>query len=102
MSKKPMTADEAAALARSKSPDGALDVILAEVRKQAEAGKTSLKTYSCGFGESNLYADESRFPELQREVLKRLRELGYHAEVRVEERQFVDLWLHVSWQKDPQ
>lgn len=97
MSAQHITAAEAAALARSKSPDGALDLILAEVRKQAEAGKTSLKTYSCGFGDGALYTDESKYPELQREVLKRLRALGYRAEVRVEERQFVDLWLHVSW-----
>jgi hypothetical protein len=98
MSTTPLTAADAATLARSKSPEGAVDVILAEVRKQAEAGKTSLKTYSCGFGAGGLYTDESKFPELQREVLKRLRALGYVAGVRVEERQFVDLWLHVSWE----
>ena len=97
MSTTHLTAAEAASLSRQKDPAFAVETILEEVRKAAQAGEWSIKTYSAGFGDAALYAPENKWPEHNREALKRLRELGYRADVHAIEKQFVDLFLEVSW-----
>jgi hypothetical protein len=92
-----LTAVEAEAISRSKDPAFAVETILGLVRKAAERGDRTLKTYEFGFGDSAVHRQEAEWPELNLCIVKGLRELGYDAEVRVEYRQFADIWLQVSW-----
>lgn len=91
-----MTADKARDIARAKDPAFAVDTILAGIAKAAEAGKYEYTTRDYGFGTST-YCNEDKYPELCKAILKELRALGYQCGVRVNEGQFVDLWLSISW-----
>ena len=71
--------------------------ILEEVKKAAARGEWKLKSYACDFGSGNLYGGTPS--QLQAAVIAGLKALGYKTEVRVEERQFVDIWLQVSWEQ---
>lgn len=90
-----LTADEARALAKKSDPDSHVAEILGIVKKAAEAGETYIRTYACDFGSGNLY--QGKPTPLQSAVLAKLADLGYKTEIRAEERQFVDIWLQVSW-----
>jgi len=91
-----MTAEQARSIAQSKDPAFAVETILAGVAKAAEQGKYEYTTRDYGFGTST-YCNERDYPPLCLAILKELRGLGYTCAVRAEERQFVDLWLSVSW-----
>ncbi|MBO6278763.1 MAG: hypothetical protein J6N20_15305 [Pseudomonas sp.] len=91
-----MTAETARDIARAKDPAFAVETILIEVAKAAEAGKYEYTTRDYGFG-SHTYCNEKDYPLLCKAILKELRELGYQCQVNAVERQFVDLWLEVSW-----
>ena len=91
-----MTAKQVQDIARSKDPAFAVDAILAGVAKAAEQGRYEYTTRDYGFGTST-YCNERDYPPLCVAILKELRSLGYTCVVRSEERQFVDLWLSVSW-----
>jgi len=94
-SEKLLTAAQARDLMRSNTPDYHIDLILEQVTKAATAGESKLKTYACNFGDGALY---SGMPTpLQQAVMDGLTALGYAVQVRVEERQLVDIWLEVSW-----
>lgn len=95
-----ITAKEAASLAQAKDPAFAVDTILAGVKKAAEDGKYEYTTRDYGFGTST-YCNERDYPPLCIAILKELRALGYACQVHAQERQFVDLWLSVTW-KDAQ
>lgn len=92
---KHMTASEANAMTQRADPDWHVAEILKGVKKQAEIGKFTLKSYACDFGSGNLYGGKPS--DLQQAVIDKLKELGYTVEIRVEERQFVDIWLEVGW-----
>lgn len=92
-----MTADRARDLARAKDPSFAVDSILAGVEAAARDGKYEYQTREHGFGDGACYSSEERWPELNKAIVKALRALGYRADVRVHEGQFVDLWLSVTW-----
>jgi len=91
-----LTAAAAADIARAKDPAFAVDTILAEIAKAAEAGKYEYTTRAYGFGEST-YCNEDKYPELCKAILKDLRGLGFKCQCHAQERQFVALWLEVSW-----
>jgi hypothetical protein len=91
-----MTAEKARDIARAKDPEFAVDTILADIAKAAEAGKYEYTTRDYEFG-SKCYCSEDRYPELCKSILKELRALGYRCTVQAVERQFVDMWLEVRW-----
>lgn len=91
-----LSAAEAKSLAQAKDPAFAVDTILAGIKKAAENGKYEYVTREYGFGTST-YCNECDYPRLCIEILKELRSLGYVCAVHAEERQFVDLWLCVTW-----
>lgn len=97
MTEKRLTAQEAVALSQEKDPAYAVEVILRQIRTAAQAGSYSIKTYNFGFGGHEVHCSEENWPELNKSIVKELRELGYRAEVCVEYRQFADIWLQVSW-----
>lgn len=90
------TADDARALVRENHPaDMFVAEILEGVKTAAQEGKTSMKTYTCDFGSGNLYGGK---PTAKQEaVMRQLAELGFKTKIQVECRQFVDIWLEVSW-----
>lgn len=94
-----LTAAEATNLSRAKDPTFAVDKILEGIAKAASEGKYEYTNQDYGFGTST-YCDESRYPPLCKAILKELRDLGYACQVKAEERQFVNLWLSVTWGKD--
>ena len=94
-----LTAKQAHDLARAKDPAFALDAILAGIEKASLEGRYEYITRNYGFGSSQCYAAEEKYPALCQVILKELRDLGYKARVQSECRQFVDLWLSVTWEK---
>ncbi len=94
---KHMTASEANAMTQRADPDWHVAQILESVKKAAEAGEFTLKSYACNFGDGRLYGGKPT--DLQQSVIKKLKGLGYSAEIRVADHQFVDIWLEVGWAK---
>ncbi len=95
MTTETLTAAEALRISKLKDPSVYVAAILTCVRRAAEAGQTSIKTYECGFGDGRLYGGKP--DKVQQAVLDELKRLGYRTEIRVMESQFVDIWLEVSW-----
>lgn len=91
-----LTAEQARALTAQSNPDWHVGQILEEVKVAAARGEWSIKTYACNFGSGNLYGGTPT--DLQSAVMAKLNDLGYKTEIRCEERQFVDIWLQVSWE----
>ena len=75
----------------------AIDEIMVGITAKALAGECVFITRGYGFGEGCCYCAEDKWPKLNREIVRELRKLGYVAEVKSEAKQFVDLWLEVSW-----
>ena len=95
-----LTAEKARDIARAKDTVfAALDEILAGIEKAAYEGKYEYITRNYGFGSGECYTSEDKYPALCQAILKELRALGFKANVRSECRQFVDLWLSVTWEK---
>lgn len=90
-------AKEAKELSSLNDPNELLKKILGEIKKKAVEGNWEYITRSYGFGESVLYDSECNYPNKIKEVLKLLRDLGFAAEIRTNESQFVDIFLHVTW-----
>lgn len=90
------TADKARDLARSKDPGAAVLDILKHVKEAAEAGKYTVDIRSHGFGDGWAYGGET--PAYNRAIMDELKKLGYAVNVGSECRQFVDVWLIVSWE----
>ncbi|MNJ40329.1 hypothetical protein D3C77_352210 [compost metagenome] len=91
-----MSAQTARDIARAKDPAFAVDTILADIAKAAEAGKYEYTIRDYGFGTS-CYCNEDKYPELCKAILKELRGLGYRCTVQAVERQFVHMWLEIRW-----
>lgn len=94
---KMLTAKQAHEISVINNVDGIVSEILKGVLLAAERGETSMQYRGAGFGDSCVYGIEENYPQLNKSVLSKLRELGYSATVRSKEAQFVDLWLQVSW-----
>jgi hypothetical protein len=92
-----LTAEQARELSKLNSPEGLAEVVLKGVKEKAEQGKTEFTTREHGFGDGSLYTSEPNYPSKIREALQILRKLGYTASIYSEERQFVDIYLKVTW-----
>ena len=92
-----LTAEEARELSRVNSPEELVEVILKGVKEKAEQGKSKFVTREYGFGDGCLYTSESNYPARISGALRILRELGYKVDIVSEERQFVDIYLKVTW-----
>ena len=90
-------AKDAKQLSKSNDPNELLKTILGEIKEKASMGKWEYITRNYGFGESILYDSECNYPEKIKHVLYGLRDLGFTANIITEERQFVDIFLHVTW-----
>ena len=75
----------------------AVDEIMVGITAKALAGESVFITRGYGFGDGCCYCNEDKWPKLNREIVRELRKLGYVAKVKSEAKQFVDLWLEVSW-----
>ena len=92
-----LTAKRAAEIADECDPNKAVDNILARVLAQAKSGKRSLIVKEYGFSTGQCYDVRQNWPQLCRDIQDELQALGYTADVRSVESQFVDLYLEVSW-----
>jgi hypothetical protein len=92
-----LTAAQARELSKLNSPKGLTEAVLEGVKERAEQGKSEFITRQYGFGDGRLYTTEQNYPSKIREVLQILRKLGYKADIFCEERQFVDIYLKVTW-----
>ena len=92
-----LTAAQALVISQNSMPTEIVNSILTLVQAAAENGDRSIKYRGSGFGDSIMYSGEDHIPAVNRAVIKQLRDLGYQVRIRCEERQFVDLWLEVSW-----
>jgi hypothetical protein len=90
-------AKEARRLACDNDPDTLLKKILQEIKAKALEGKFEYITRSYGFGDSILYDMEINYPYKIKYILKSLRDLGFYATIKTDERQFVDIFLYVAW-----
>lgn len=95
-----LTAEQARNLDQANDPCFAVDAILAGIKDAAEKGKYEYVTRQYGFGGGACYGKEDKWPALCQAIVKELRGLGFSALVRVQENQFVDLWLEVKWESD--
>jgi hypothetical protein len=92
-----LTAEQARELSKLNSPEGLAEVVLEGVWEKAEQGESEFITREHGFGDGCLYTSEPNYPSKIREVLQILRKLGYTASICAEQRQFVDIYLKVTW-----
>lgn len=90
-----MKAHEARKLTNARNPEVILDTILKMIKVAAEQGKSSIKVREFGFGDGSLYSGDPTMT--QSTVIKELKKLGYTADIKVEEKQFVDIYLDISW-----
>lgn len=95
MSTDAFTAQDAWAMTKKSDPEWHVEQILLEVKKAAERGEFRLKTYACDFGNGSLYGGKPT--ALQQAVIDKINGLGFKAGIEAQERQFVDIWLEVSW-----
>lgn len=91
------SAHDAAALSKLNDPDNLLKLILNEIKEEAKKGKWKYMTRNYGFGESELYDIDANYPTNIKYVLENLRQLGYVANIKIVESQFVDVYLRVTW-----
>ena len=93
-----MKASEAREISDKRNPQKAVEKILTQVKDQAENGQYTVKIRDWGFGDSVMYSSSHRnFSSHQQKIDKGLRDLGYKTELKVDERQFTDIYLEVSW-----
>lgn len=89
------TADEARQLAdQNQRLHEAIVAITDYIKVTAEAGNTSIKVRDYGFSSGSCYATTPPFCQA---IIDKLEALGYTTKIRSEDRQFVDMWLEVSW-----
>lgn len=95
-----MKASEARKISDSQQPDKAVEGILDRIKEAAKAGKYNIRVTDHGFGDSKLYEYGAHgWGALQRNIAERLINLGYELLQRSECKQFVDIYLEVSWNK---
>lgn len=91
-----LTAKQALEIATSPLAAECVSTLLGLIEKAAQEKKTTLRTYLCDFGSGRLYGGSPTLK--QQEIMSSLRSLGYFVEVRAEEKQFVDVYLFISWE----
>lgn len=91
------TAKEALALSRMSDPEHTVRNILELVKLAAQRGEYSIKVREWDFGSAAYYCAPQQWPSDGKAIIGQLRELGFGADICSEERQFVDIWLEVSW-----
>ncbi len=92
-----LTAKEALDLTRKNDPQHTVRNILELVKLAAARGEYSIKVREWGFGGTEYYCAPQQWPSAGKAIIGQLRELGFSANIGSEERQFVDVWLEVSW-----
>ena len=90
-------AEQARRISDENSVDGLFNIIISEIKQEAARGGYKYVTRNYGFGESNLYDVETNYPSRISGTLKKLRGVGFQAEVVSQESQFVDIFLEVKW-----
>lgn len=93
-----LTAKDALEISRKSDPDHTLRNILELVKLAAERGKYIIQVREWGFGGNEYYHGPQTWPTSGKAIIGRLRELGFSADIKSEERQFMDIWLEVSWE----
>lgn len=93
-----ITAQEARNLNPSVEVEKILSQIEVLITDAAMAGKDSIRVRAFGFGDSAWYGSSNpKGFAVQVAVINRLRELGFGASIGVEERQFADIYLEITW-----
>ena len=92
-----LTAKQAAEISDANSATIDVDEILQRIKEEAQKGERKLIVKDYQFGTGECYTTEDKYPTRCKCILKALRELGYSAMVITEARQFVDIWLEISW-----
>ncbi len=93
-----LTAKEAKSLA-----DNVIDInkavskILESIKKQAVDGKYKHIEKGYDFGSGKCYLRQELWPEHCKKIVSELERLGFNCKIGVMEKQFVDMWLEVSW-----
>lgn len=90
-----MTAEEARKISKENNKDYIVENILETVQKVAHKGEFQVDIRGYGFGSTSYYANG--LTEEQGKIIREIENLGYKAEMHVEERQFVDIFLRISW-----
>lgn len=95
-----MKASEARQISDSQQPEKAVESILERIKEAAKAGKYNIRVTDHGFGDSKLYEHGARgWGTLQRNIAEQLMNLGYEVFQTSECKQFVDIYLEISWNK---
>lgn len=93
-----LTAEEAVKISTRNNSDTAIEQILEDIKKAAEREERRIKIYNYGFGDGVMYAARyDKWTKLQQNIYNELVALGYTVDHKADERQFVDLYLEVSW-----
>lgn len=93
-----LTAAEAAKISTRNHPETAIEKILEQIKEAAEHEKRTIKIHDYGFGDGIMYgARYDKWTKLQQNIYNELVALGYTVDHKADERQFVDLYLEVSW-----
>lgn len=61
----------------------------------AKKGETKIEYRNFNFGSGHLYGGAPTRP--QANVISMLKDAGYKTQIHCEERNFVDIWLEISW-----
>lgn len=91
-----LNADEARRISKENNSDFVLDNILEMVKESALKGEFNLKVRKYGFSDASFYSSNP-YPKKIKDVIDNLIKLGFRASIRVEERQFVDIYLLIEW-----
>ena len=75
--------------------DPILEEIEQDVIRATKNGYRNIKVRKYGFADGVMLGLD--YPEVNKNVMEKLKELGYKISVRSEDRQFVDIWLEVEW-----
>lgn len=90
-----LTAQEARNLMPQYNLDLVMETIMAQIRAAAERDERSIQFRGADFGSSDLYMGKPNV--LQQIIIDTLKDLGYIAAVRAEQKQFVDIYLNIAW-----
>lgn len=91
-----MTAEEARKISKENNKDYIVENILETIQKVAYTGEFKVDIRGYGFSSTSYYANG--LTGEQENIIREIENLGYKAEMHVEDRQFVDIFLRVSWE----
>lgn len=90
-----MTAEEARKISKSNSEEDIIIEILNKIKQKAEEGEFQLNVVNFGFGDGAYYSNG--LTDKQKRIVDKLKELNYETRMIVEERQFVNIYLRITW-----